>query len=603
MRVMGRRSISNRVRHAATGLAVLGLPLGLLTGFGSQEAAAAAPPTLQQAFNNVGITAAADATAGNYDGIGDSLSAAGLAADALTPGKRLLHDGLRVTWPDAAPGQPDNVVADGQTVALAGTGTTLGVVGSSAYGSTTGTFTVTYANGTTSTATVTFADWIDTSPASGTDLLATTGGWNPGGTIPVSLSYAAIPLTAGQQVVSVTLPTVGASVGKNVPAMHIFSLTIGSPGQEAAGAPGAASYYDEARKDCVGTAANGSSKVWYTVADGTLSDVYAPTIDNTDVKSLDPIVTGPGFTALQPRDMTYTVASLDGTGMACEVTAHDAAHDFNVVTDFITDPSAEAVVMRFRLVPLPGAPSGLHLYLRFNPLLNGHGGGGTDNAGGESATIVPSADGPVPLSYSTNSFTDAVNRSYATPIYAALAASTPFPAVETGFAGTASDGLTELDASGALTSTAPNASNGNVVQTVELAGNSETVALGFGSTENDALGTALGASAAPFPVSYTAYRAGWQAYDAGLRPPGSFGQVSAAEAGAYYLSANVIKASEDKTFPGATAASLASPWGQAVPAGQTASDGLAPYFGSYREVFPRDAYETFTGFLVDGDLA
>src|SRR5580700_7010798 len=208
MRVMGRRSISNRVRHAATGLAVLGLPLGLLTGFGSQ-AAAAAPPALPQAFNNVGITTAADATAGNYDGVGDSLSAAGLAADALAPGKPLLHDGLRVTWPDAAPGQPDNVVADGQTVALAGTGTGLGVVGSSAYGSTTGTFTVTYANGTTSTATVTFADWIDTSPASGTDLLATTGGWNPGGTIPVSLSYAAIPLTAGQQDVSVAVATVG----------------------------------------------------------------------------------------------------------------------------------------------------------------------------------------------------------------------------------------------------------------------------------------------------------------------------------------------------------------------------------------------------------
>ena len=81
------------------------------------------------------------------------------------------------------------------------------------------------------------------------------------------------------------------------------------------------------------------------------------------------------------------------------------------------------------------------------------------------------------------------------------------------------------------------------------------------------------------------------------------GTLDAAQARAYYLSANVIKASEDKTFAGATAASLASPWGQAVPAGQTASDGLAPYFGSYREVFPRDAYETFTGFLVDGDLA
>jgi glucoamylase len=609
MRFMASRTTLRGIIRPLAALAVIALPAGTLTGLVSAPAPArAATTTLQQAFNNVGITTTADAPAGNYDGIGDSFSAAGLAADALTPGATLPHDGLTIRWPDVAPGQPDNVVANGQTVALSGTGTTLGVVGSSAYGSSPGTFTVDYADGTSSTATVTLADWIDTSAASGTDLLATTSGWNTagpgsGGTVPVSLSYAAIPLTAGEHVVSVTLPAVGASVGSGVTAMHIFSLTIGSPGQEAAGAPGAASYYDEGRKDCVGTAANSSSKVWYTVADGELSDVYAPTIDNTDVKSLDPIVTGPGFTALQPRDMTYTVAPLDGTGMACEVTAHDSAHDFNVVTDFITDPAAEAVVLRFRLVPLPGAPSGLHLYLRFNPLLNGHGGGGTDNAGGESATIVPTPAGPVPLSYSTNSFTEAVNRSYATPIYAALSASEPFSAVETGFAGTASDGLTELDSSGALTSAAPDASDGNVVQTVELASNDQTVALGFGSTEHDAVSASEFASAAPFPSSYAAYQNGWRGYDSGLRAPQSFGPADAAHVRAYYLSANVLKASEDKTFAGATAASLASPWGQAVPAGQTASDGLAPYFGSYREVFPRDAYETFTGFLVDGDLA
>jgi glucoamylase len=390
--------------------------------------------------------------------------------------------------------------------------------------------------------------------------------------------------------------------------MHVFDLSIGSPGAEAAGAPGAASYYDEGRKDCVGTAAgSGSSKVWYTMADGTLSDVYAPTIDNTDVKSLDPIVTGPGFTALQPRDMTYTVRSLDGTGLACQITAHDAAHDFDVVTSVITDPAAEAVVLRYQLVPLPGAPSGLHLYLRFNPLLNGHGGGGSSNAGGESATAAPTSRGAVPLSYSTNSFTEAVNRSYATPIYAALSAAQPFAAVETGFEGTSSDGLTELDSSGSLTSAvsaggAPDASNGNVTQTVELSGDGETVALGFGSSSGSALGTALSASSAPFSATYASYRAGWSSYDASLRPPSSFGHVSATQASAYYLSANVIKASTDKTFPGASAAALASPWGQAVPAGAAGTDGLAPYFGSYREVFPRDAYETFTGFLTDGDL-
>ncbi len=517
------------------------------------------------------------------------------------------------------PGQPDNVLADGQQIAVSGTGSVLGVVGASAYGSTSGTFTIGYADGSTSTATVTFADWVDTSAASGSDLLATTAGWNPGGTTPVSLFYAAIPLTAGARVTSVTLPSVGATVGQNVPAMHVFSLSIGSPGADAAGGPGAMSYYDEARKDCVGTAAGSASKAWYTVAGGTLSDTYAPTIDNTDVKSLDPIVTGPGFTALQPRDMTYTVSALGSSGMACQVTATDAAHHFELVTDFITDPAAEAVVLRVSLVPLAGAPSGLSVYLRFNPLLNGHGGGGSANSGGESATVVQTSRGPVPLSYSTNSFTEAVDRSYASPSYAALAASTPFAAVQTGFAGTASDGLTELDSSGALTSAAPDADNGNVVQTVKLAlsggpgqaGGSVTVALGFGGTEDAAVAVAQAASAAPFAATLAAYQAGWRAYDARLLPPGGTGsgpggghgvRPTAAQASAYYLSANVLKASEDKTFPGATAASLASPWGQAVPAGQPASNGLAPYFGSYREVFPRDTYEAFTGFLTDGDL-
>src|ERR1022692_860519 len=59
----------------------------------------------------------------------------------------------------------------------------------------------------------------------------------------------------------------------------------------APGAPGAMSYFDLARKDCVGTAANTSSKVWYTVAGGALSDTYEPTIDNTNVSTLQYVVT------------------------------------------------------------------------------------------------------------------------------------------------------------------------------------------------------------------------------------------------------------------------------------------------------------------------
>jgi hypothetical protein len=50
--------------------------------------------------------------------------------------------------------------------------------------------------------------------------------------------------------------------------------------------PGALSYFDLARKDCLGTAFNTTSKVWFTLADGVLSDVYYPTVDNTNVKTL-----------------------------------------------------------------------------------------------------------------------------------------------------------------------------------------------------------------------------------------------------------------------------------------------------------------------------
>jgi glucoamylase len=57
----------------------------------------------------------------------------------------------------------------------------------------------------------------------------------------------------------------------------------------------------------------------------------------------------------------------------------------------------------------------------------------------------------------------------------------------------------------------------------------------------------------------------------------------------YWLSANVIKADEDKTYPGAFVASPTDPWGQSVPAATTHPGW------TYREIFARDSYETFTG--------
>ena len=364
----------------------------------------------------------------------------------------------------------------------------------------------------------------------------------------------------------------------------------------APGAPGAPSYFDLARKDCLGTAAGRGSKVWYTVAGGVLSDVYEPTIDNTDVSTLQYVVTdGATFTDLQARDMTYTVAA-DPTGMACTVTSTDAKHGFRLVTTYITDPASDTVLMSTRLQALPGSGANLgrlHLYARLDAHVNGNGGGGSDNAGANSGVVDSSG---VPVVFSTNTVTNAVNRAYAVPTYMALAA-TSARAASVGYAGTASDGLTQLDSARALTpyTSAP---GGHVVATEDVTpggGHEVTLALGFGRTQAQSVSVAEASLAHPFGLTAASYLRGWVSYDASLRtPPGNL-------RGSYYLSANVLKASEDKTFPGAIVASLASPWGQSVQAGVN-SGGKPSYFGSYREVFARDLYEAFTGLLADGDI-
>ena len=156
------------------------------------------------------------------------------------------------------------------------------------------------------------------------------------------------------------------------------------------GAPGAESYFDLARKDCLGTASDTGSKVWYTVAGGVLSDVYEPTIDNTNVETLQYIVTdGSTFTDLQTRDMTYTVAA-DPTGMACTVTSTDARHGYRLVTTYITDPGPGHRAHAHRAVayPVRAGLAGLHLYARLDAHVNGNGGGGSAERAAPNTGVV-----------------------------------------------------------------------------------------------------------------------------------------------------------------------------------------------------------------------
>src|SRR5450759_2867279 len=171
---------------------------------------------------------------------------------------------------------------------------------------------------------------------------------------------------------SATVPFAAATV---VAAAMLVPIAPASASTTATDGPGATSHFGLARKDCLGTARNTTSKIWYTVAGGVLSDVYAPTIDTTNVETMQYLVTdGKTFTDLQARDTTYTVSS-DETGMVCTVTATAKSKAYRLVTTYVTDPNRASVVLRTNYQPLTPAAQGYRLYVCLDASAGGNGGG------------------------------------------------------------------------------------------------------------------------------------------------------------------------------------------------------------------------------------
>ena len=217
----------------------------------------------------------------------------------------------------------------------------------------------------------------------------------------------------------------------------------------------------------------------------------------------------------------------------------------------------------------------MRLYVRFDPTVNGNGGGGAGNGGRRHRDhrCVDRSPGPRRLR-------SGHGHECRQPRLCAAGLRGPRRRLVgrlQRFRGSESDGLTQLDASHALTMTYLDAEDGNVVQVAQVGldkGGEAELALGFGATQDAAVGDGRGLARTGTSTSSSATtgRAG-SSYDKTLNKPRrrSFRGLKKPEvdelADAYYLSANVLKASEDKTFPGAIVASLASPWGQAISAG------------------------------------
>jgi len=192
--------------------------------------------SLAATYNNDGITddANPDPSSGfiGFDGEGTTFSAEGLAADGLTAGASVTAGGLSFTWPDAAVAEPDNTMAEGQTIAISGSGDSLGFLAAANNSAESGTGTVYYTDGSTQSFTLNVGNFWYPSGENG----------NPDNVQVAGVDYAnyptgssghevyvfeqSVPLAAGKTVEAVTLPSLGSVAGYNA-ALHIFAMAIG----------------------------------------------------------------------------------------------------------------------------------------------------------------------------------------------------------------------------------------------------------------------------------------------------------------------------------------------------------------------------------------
>lgn len=186
--------------------------------------------TLADAYDNTGVSADDDTGAADLDGSGYSFSAAALAAAGVTPGAAVTAGGLTFTWPGAAAGTADNVVASGQAVTVDRSGSTLGFLDTATYGPAAGTGVIVYADGSTQPFTLTAPDWYAGPPAGSSAAITLAYRNTPGNgrdDHPVYVYEQSVPLDSNKEVAAVVLPDASQGLTGGSAAMHIFALTVG----------------------------------------------------------------------------------------------------------------------------------------------------------------------------------------------------------------------------------------------------------------------------------------------------------------------------------------------------------------------------------------
>ena len=348
-------------------------------------------------------------------------------------------------------------------------------------------------------------------------------------------------------------------------------------------APGKDAQWESAGKEGIGTSASLESKVWFTLRDGVMTEVYYPTVDVANVRLLQFIVVNADRKRVEVEsdDTTHLLDTLDPRSLSFRQVNRAKGGDYEISKTYIVDPRTHTIQVRVHFQFRSKIPYALYVY--YDPSLNNS--GMHDSAWTQGDALLAS-DG------------DKVS---------ALVASTGFDEMTNGYFET-SDGLIKLRQEAVkargfstdgddkrlsrewgTTRNYARAQDGNVVQVARVKNPATfTLALGLGRNADEALTNARSSLTRPFASVRDEYDAGWHLYLDSLR------KVEPKYQKQFDMAAMILKAHEDKTYRGAMVASLTVPWGGGANANE-------PNVGGYHTVWARDLYQVATAFLAVGD--
>src|SRR6202167_3585488 len=150
--------------------------------------------------------------------------------------------------------------------------------------------------------------------------------------------------------------------------------------KEAFGAPGIDPRWTHGNKNGVGTAYAASSRIWFSLFQGIVTEVYYPTVDRPQLRDLQYLVTdGKSFFHDEKRNLDSKLERLWDHGLGYRCTNSDLAGRYAIVKEIIADPHLACVLQHTKLTGEESFLSKLHLYALCAPHLevggwgnNGH---------------------------------------------------------------------------------------------------------------------------------------------------------------------------------------------------------------------------------------